>query len=122
MINQATVQHLGSVLVDAQGKTLYSLTSEKGGVATCTGTCATVWPPVVLPEGTATAIAGPGVDAQKLSTAEAPDNVVYVSYAGWPLYTFSGDRKAGEDNGAGIKSFGGTWEPVRPSGALASHG
>src|SRR2546425_10500003 len=45
---------LGSVLVDAQGMTLYTLTND-GGTVVCSGQCATFWPPLLLPPYTVTA-------------------------------------------------------------------
>jgi len=54
-----------------------------------------------------------------LGTAKAPSGT-QVTYGQWPLYTFSGDTGAGQANGQGIKSFGGVWHPVAPSGQPVS--
>src|SRR5712691_1547631 len=51
---------LGRVLVDDKAITLYTLTSAGRPVA-CTGQCATVWPPLLLPSGMATPTAAAGV-------------------------------------------------------------
>ncbi len=119
-MGQVRVAPFGAVLVDAAGRTLYSLTSEKGGVATCVAACARVWHPLLLTKGQVTAVAGRGVDPEKLSTAEAPNGATYVSYAGWPLYRYRGDTRSKQALGAGIRSFGGTWEPVGADGRLAT--
>jgi hypothetical protein len=45
-----------------------------------------------------------------------------VTAAGLVLYRFSGDSKAGQANGEGISSFGGTWHAVKESGTGSSTG
>jgi len=39
-----------------------------------------------------------------------------VTYAGHPLYWFSGDSAAGDTNGEGLTDFGGAWYAVSPAG------
>ena len=51
-----------------------------------------------------------------LGTAKTSSGSMQVTYNNWPLYTFSGDGAAGRVNGQGIKSFGGVWHPLAPSG------
>ena len=51
-----------------------------------------------------------------LSTIKGPSGALYITYAGWPLYTFSGDSGPGRAKGQGIVSFGGTWETLTPAG------
>jgi hypothetical protein len=43
------------------------------------------------------------------------DGKMQVTYAGYPLYRFAGDTKAGQVNGQGL---GGQWHVVAASGAL----
>jgi len=116
------VNGVGTVLVKGDGRTLYILTSEKGGKLTCTDDngCTKVWPDVELPHGTTHATAGSGAQASLLGTVKAKDGSLYVTYAGYPLYTYSGDSGNGQANGQGIKSFGGTWWAISPSGALVT--
>ena len=117
-IGSASVPGVGAVLVNGQGMTLYLLTSEKGGKLTCTDAngCTKVWPDTELPAGVTSATAGTGVDATKLGTIKGASGSLYVTYAGWPLYTFSGDSATGQAHGEGIVSFGGTWETLTPAG------
>jgi len=117
-VKTASVSGEGTVLVDAQGRTLYVLTSEQGNNVTCTDSsgCASVWPPVVLPSGTTLAIAGSGVQDHLLGTVTASGRS-RVTYGAYPLYTYSGDSGPGVANGKGIISFGGTWWPISPAGA-----
>jgi predicted lipoprotein with Yx(FWY)xxD motif len=39
-----------------------------------------------------------------------------VTYAGHPLYLFSGDTRRGQTNGEGLKDFGAGWYVLMPSG------
>ena len=118
-VSAAAVPGVGTVLVNGSGMTLYMLTSEKGGTLTCTDEngCTKVWPDTELPSGVAAPIAGTGIDASKLSTIKGPSGSLYITYAGWPLYTYSGDTGPGQAKGLGIVSFGGTWYPLSPAGA-----
>ena len=118
----ASVPGVGTVLVNGAGRTIYVLTSEAGGKLTCTDDngCTKVWPDTELPAGKAAAIAGAGAQASQLGTVKSPDGKLYVTYAGYPLYTFSGDSGSGMAAGQGIVSYGGTWETVTPAGALVT--
>ena len=93
------------------------LTADKGGKVTCTSTeCTAAWPPLLLPAGVSAPVGGGGVTDSMLGTAKTPSGEMQVTYNSWPLYTFSGDAAAGQVNGQGIKSFGGVWHPLAPSG------
>jgi predicted lipoprotein with Yx(FWY)xxD motif len=91
-----------TVLTTAKGQTLYSLSAEKNGRFICTGSCLSAWHPLRVPSGTRPT--GP----VKLGTIERPEGGTQVTYRGKPLYRFSGDAKAGDANGEGIKDVG-TW-------------
>ena len=117
-VSSAPVPGVGTVLVNGSGMTFYLLTSEMGGKITCTDDngCTKVWPDTELPSGVTQPIAGSGVDASKLSTVKGPSGSLYITYAGWPLYTFSGDSGRGQAHGQGINSFGGIWHPLTVAG------
>ena len=121
-IASATVAGVGTVLVNGDGKTLYLLTSEQGGKLTCTDDngCTKFWPDTELPTGVSSATAGTGVDASKLGTIKSSSGSRYVTYAGWPLYTFVKDTAPGTAHGEGINSFGGTWETLTPAGTAVT--
>lgn len=91
-----------TVLTNTRGRTLYSLSAETKGRFICTSACASTWRPLVIPVGIKPT--GP----VKLSTIERPDGRTQVTFKGRPLYSFSGDSKAGDVNGEGIKDVG-TW-------------
>jgi predicted lipoprotein with Yx(FWY)xxD motif len=69
-ISAKSVPGVGTVLVNGQGRTLYLLSSEKGGKLTCTDDngCTKVWPDTELPKGMTAATAGSGVQAALLGT------------------------------------------------------
>ena len=117
-ISAKTVPGVGTVLVDGQGRTLYLLTSEKGGKITCTAAngCTQAWPEVVLASGTTAATAGSGVQSSLLGTVKDASGNLEVTYNGWPLFTFSGDSGPGVAKGEGISNFGGTWYVLSSSG------
>jgi predicted lipoprotein with Yx(FWY)xxD motif len=101
---------LGDILVDAEGRTLYAFTKDKGGQSACSGQCADNWPALTGP-----ATAGTGVRAALLSTAAQADGSSQVTYGGKPLYYFAGDAKAGDTRGQGV---GGVWFAVTADGEL----
>ena len=61
--------------------------------------------------------AGDGIEADLLGTSKRADGTLGVTYAGHPLYYFSGDQAAGDTNGKGSDGFGAKWWPVAPDGA-----
>lgn len=103
----------GTILVSSSGMTLYMLTSDSSQASTCTGSCPSIWPPL-LTNGAPRASGG--ADATLLGTITRPGGAVQVTYDGHPLYTFSGDTAPGQVNGEAIHSFGGTWYVLGPSG------
>jgi predicted lipoprotein with Yx(FWY)xxD motif len=112
-IGTAKVPGVGTVLVDAQGHTLYTLTNNGAAVA-CTGTCAAAWPPL-------TVAAGAKVKGAKGTKAlSVASDTHQVTSKGLPLYRFSGDTQAKQANGEGLNSFGGTWHVVKLSGATTT--
>ena len=116
VINVASTR-LGTILVDASGRTLYLFVADKGTTSVCYGQCATYWPPV-LTKGSPSA--GGGVNAAQLGTTSRSDGTVEVTYGGHPLYYFITDKKAGDVTGQGINAFGGPWYVVAPSGMQVS--
>jgi len=116
IVSATTVPKLGKVIVDAKGFTLYDFHKDKGGVSSCYGACAKVWPPL-LSEGKPRA--GEGAMAAKLGTTKRKDGTLQVTYAGWPLYTYVADKKPGDANGNDFSSFGAEWYALRPSGEEA---
>ena len=107
-----------SILVNQGGMTLYHLTAEKGTKIACTGACASIWPPLVVPRG-AKPQAGKGITKSKLGTVKRPDGRIQVTYAGLALYLYSGDHKAGDTKGEGSQHI---WYAISPSGQVVKSG
>ena len=91
------------ILVDADGMTLYVWDDDKTpGEASCTGACATAWPPLVV-SGSATY--GAGLDAADFSMVKGPDGEEQLAVYGKPLYLWGGDEVAGDATGQGVNGF-----------------
>jgi predicted lipoprotein with Yx(FWY)xxD motif len=98
------------VLVDANGMTLYYLTSDTATTSACTGGCAGFWPPL-LASGTPTA---PSLLAGKLTVVKTA-NGSQVSYNGHLLYRYAPDTKPGDAGGDGKTGpQNGTWHVATP--------
>ncbi len=108
-----TTNALGTMIVDADGKSLYAFTPDTAGTSTCYEDCATNWPPLLADVGDVTA--GEGLDQSKLTTTDRTDGTKQVKYGDWPLYYFAGDAAAGDTNGQGV---GTKWYVVDATGAL----
>jgi predicted lipoprotein with Yx(FWY)xxD motif len=104
---------LGKTLVASNGKTLYLFARDKTTKSTCSGSCATFWPPLLT---TGAAKAGAGVTASLLGTTHRSDGTVQVTYHGHPLYFFAKDTTAGQTNGEGVAAFGAKWFALSPAG------
>lgn len=113
IVSAAKVGDLETILVTAEGMTLYDFHKDKGGKSACYGDCAGAWPPL-LTEGNPQA-QGPA-DRSMLGTTKRKDGTVQVTYNGWPLYTYVGDQKPGEANGNDIDQFGAEWYALQPNG------
>jgi predicted lipoprotein with Yx(FWY)xxD motif len=94
---------LGLTLVDASGHVLYQYQPDPKGSSTCTGGCATAWPPLTVAGTTVTV--GPNLPAAQFSTITGPGGIHIVADAGHALYRFAGDTKAGETSGEGVGGF-----------------
>src|SRR3954469_1431934 len=89
-----------TVLVNRAGLTLYSLSAETRGRFICTGTCVSLWHPLVVRKGQKPS------GHSGLRTIRRPGGQTQVTYKGKPLYTFSGDHKRGDAKGEGFKDVG----------------
>ncbi|MEV7284872.1 SCO0930 family lipoprotein [Streptomyces sp. NPDC093252] len=105
---------LGSVLTDADGRTLYRFDEDTAEPpkTNCEGDCATAWPPVPAND----ASAGDGVDAELLGEITRPDGTKQLTVGGWPAYRFAKDVNAGDIEGQGVN---GTWFALAPDGKKA---
>ena len=113
VVKAAKVGDLGTIIVDSEGLTLYDFHKDKVGTSACYCACAGAWPPL-LTEGEPKAEAG--AMASQLGTTKRKDGTVQVTYAGWPLYTYAGDKSPGEANGNDFSQFGAQWYALLPNG------
>ena len=108
---------LGVVLVDSQGRTLYSFVPDKHSKVTCVGACAAVWPPLKLASGQ-TPVAGGQATSSMLGSDPDPAGGRVVTYNGWPLYTYVADTAPGAVTGQALNLNGGLWYVLAPSGQV----
>lgn len=107
----STNNRLVTGMADAMpGKTVYVFDNDLGeAMSTCEAACATTWPPVL---GTAASTKNvPG-----LSLIARSDDSMQVAYLGRPLYTFSGDTAAGQNNGQAVNDI--WWQVSLPATSL----
>jgi predicted lipoprotein with Yx(FWY)xxD motif len=100
----------GVYLSGQNGRTVYFFTNDSAGASACTGTCAKTWPPLTITNSAT--VVGTTAGAE-LGTITRPDGTQQLTYAGHPLYYYSGDTAPGQTNGQGI---GGKWFELAPSG------
>jgi predicted lipoprotein with Yx(FWY)xxD motif len=110
---EVTGNPLGKILVDSHGRTLYLFEKDTGGKSTCSGACASAWPPFTT-DGKPVARAGAA--GSRLATTTRAGGAREVTYGGHPLYYYAGDEAAGETNGQGLAQFGAEWYVVSPAG------
>lgn len=104
---------LGQIVVDGRGRSLYLFEKDAHGRSACSGACAAYWPPL-LTSGKSIAIKG--AKPSLLGNVRRGDGSRQVSYAGHPLYFFSGDTGRGQTNGEGLQDFGAGWYVLTPAG------
>lgn len=116
--NTVTAKTIGGqqVLVDSQGMTLYWFAIDTSSKSNCSGSCATYWPPVAGP-----LTAGSGVTGT-LGTITRSDGTKQATYLGHPLYTYVGDKSAGQATGNGKNLSGGLWWEMTVSGSTPAPG
>jgi predicted lipoprotein with Yx(FWY)xxD motif len=114
-LSQSSSASLGVYLTGQNGMTLYVLTKDTPDTSTCSGSCATAWPPLVVAPGAT--ITGPVQATDQFGTIHRADGTTQVTYNHMPLYYYSGDSVAGDTNGQGVN---GVWFVAPVSGMLSS--
>lgn len=102
-IGTASSTTLGTFLTGANGMTLYTHAGDGPTTSTCTGACATAWPPLTVAAG-GQPTAGTGVTGT-LGTLTRADGAMQVTVDGLPLYYWQGDAKPGDTTGDGVNGF-----------------
>jgi predicted lipoprotein with Yx(FWY)xxD motif len=106
VVASAKKAKVGSVIVDAQGRTLYRFTAEAEGLPVCTGACLGTWLPALASSASRL--------PQHVATVRRPDGGrLQLTYDGHPLYRYAGDRSRADAKGEGV---GGQWYAVKTTG------
>lgn len=92
------------VYTDASGMTLYTFDKDTTGKSSCEGDCATKWPPFKAETG--------ATEEGAWTLVKRADGTMMWAYEGKPLYTYEGDKKAGDVTGNGV---GGVWHLAKAS-------
>jgi predicted lipoprotein with Yx(FWY)xxD motif len=118
---KAELQHtsLGEILSTSSGFTVYEFTRDRGEKNSCVSLsgCPRAWP-ALQTSGKPTA--GAGVKASLLSAIKLPGGGHQVTYAGHPLYLYSGEGGPGETDYVGVNAFGGDWDAINAAGHAVS--
>lgn len=105
---------VGRILATGTGHTLYDFALDSPRHSACTSpTCVELWPPLLV-EGTPTV--AKGLRASLVGTLKRPGGELQVTYGGHPLYTWSGDTKAGMVTGQALDNAGGPWYVIDAAG------
>jgi predicted lipoprotein with Yx(FWY)xxD motif len=102
---------LGTVIVDGKGLTAYYFDNDtaNSGKSACAGSCAGLWPAITA-SGTTPTVSG---ITGKVGTITGTAGGNQVTIDGRPIYTYAGDKKAGDVSGEGV---GKVWYAVSPAG------
>jgi predicted lipoprotein with Yx(FWY)xxD motif len=111
---------LGVVLVNPAGRTLYVFMKDQHRHVTCTGQCATFWPPLKW-KSSGKPKAGGAAKTALLGLDKDPAGGKVVTYNHWPLYTFVSDTAAGQAKGWNTTLNGGKWYVISASGKVVKH-
>jgi predicted lipoprotein with Yx(FWY)xxD motif len=110
-VNVAQNATFGTILTDSAGKVLYRFTRDTINVSSaCYNQCATVWPPLLIDEGTP--VAGEGVNGDLLGVLTRTDGTRQVMYNGMPLYYYNQDANPGDTHGQRVRDV---WFIVHPN-------
>jgi predicted lipoprotein with Yx(FWY)xxD motif len=106
---------LGKLVENGRGFTVYMFTRDRRNKDNCVlvPSCASFWPPLTT---SGKALAGHGVKAKLIGSISLGHGVRQVTYAGHPLYTYSGDTGPGQTFYVGASQFGGQWFALNAAG------
>jgi predicted lipoprotein with Yx(FWY)xxD motif len=118
-VSTAKSAKYGTILVAKNGRTLYRYTLDTKGVNKCTSNpgCKPYWPQLLVKAGVKPTVGG-AASAALVGTIKAKTGWRQVTYAGYPLYMYVGDSKAGQLKGQNFQS---EWYVVNTKGAFVKH-
>ena len=106
-------------LTDGSGRALYLWEADGRNTSTCSGGCASEWPPLTT---SGTPKVSGGASAADIGTITRTDGSKQVTYNGHALYFFAGDTRPGQTEGQGSTDFGADWWLVAPDGSKITVG
>jgi len=109
ILHSVTNAKLGDYLTDAGGMTLYYFTNDSADTDTCTGACATIWPPYIVNAGFQ--LVGDGKATGTIGTIKLINGATQLTYNHAPLYRYIKDTAPLQTNGQGV---GGIWFVQKP--------
>jgi predicted lipoprotein with Yx(FWY)xxD motif len=119
-VSVKSINGVGNVLVDSEGKALYASDQEASGKVLCkTHACMAFWKPLT----TTTAKPTASSDAGEIGVIKRPDGSMQVAVDGRPLYTFAEDSPGKVAGNGFTDTFDGqhfTWHAVLAGGKTSS--
>ncbi len=109
-LGKANSSEADAIVTTARGMTLYTFDKDTDGVSACYDSCAAKWPPYLTSEAT---------PAQAATKSKRKDGSEQWVLNGSPLYTWVGDKQAGETTGDGV---GNVWHTARLSSRYKTTG
>jgi len=106
------------VLANTSLHSLYVLSAEKGGTLHCTGSCVSIWPPLLVPNSTTSVPLSAGVKGTIGFVIRG--SMKQVTFNTYPVYTYSGDSGPSQSCGENIAADGGTWTLASATATAAS--
>jgi predicted lipoprotein with Yx(FWY)xxD motif len=106
--------NLGDVVIDKDGRTLYSFANDVNGQNNCTGPCEAIWPVFYAGDLSAGLLGDRSLDLSDFSVITTSTGKKQTTFKGWPLYYYApgGSQEApGRTGGDGI---GGIWFAAKP--------
>jgi predicted lipoprotein with Yx(FWY)xxD motif len=102
----------GRVIFDQNHTALYTFSADLGTTSTCYGACQAAWPPLLT---TGTPRVAAGLNPALIGTTKRRNGALQVTYAGHPVYFYSGDK--GTNIGCQhVKLHGGYWYVLNSNG------
>lgn len=105
---------LGTIVADAEGRTLYRFDKDSAWPMKigCVGACLDTWKPAKPVDKTKVK----GIAAELIGTVKRPDGSEQLTIDCWPVYSFTGDKEAGDITGHNKQ---GLWFAVTEKGKKA---
>jgi predicted lipoprotein with Yx(FWY)xxD motif len=113
---------VGRYLATANGYTLYTFSLDTRTTSACNGSCAKLWPPVLVNRGVKLSKVTHGLPSSRIGEIRRSNGTLQLTYEGKPLYRFEGDKAPGQLTGQGFEHvwFVAVVSPAPSAAALAT--